>query len=135
MPERGEFSEPLHLVLDHLALAREELGDGPAERRIGDPVSTVGWHRQIAALDLVWTLGAGLDALQSAGDRKLDCLVIAALEMKEFVLAVAAPIAAVDGILAEQVERAGNVVGAAPGHEEHEIFRHPLADHREKAPI
>ena len=75
----------------------------------GNPASTVGGHRQIAALDLVRALRTGLDALQSAGDRELDRLVIAALEMKEFVIAVAAPIAAVDRILAEQVERAGDV--------------------------
>ena len=29
MAERGKLSETLHLVLDHLALAREELGDRP----------------------------------------------------------------------------------------------------------
>ena len=55
--------------------------------------------------------------------------------MEEFVIAVAAPIAAVDRIFAEQVERTGNVIGAAPGHEEDDLFRHPLADHREKAAV
>src|SRR5690348_12603532 len=135
MPERGKFFETFHLVLDHLALARQKLSDSPAKGRIGDPVSAVGRHRQIPALDLVRALRAGLDALQSAGDRELDRLVIAALEMKEFVIAVAAPIAAVDRILAEQVKRAGNVVDAAPGQEEYDPFRHPFANHPEKAAI
>ena len=51
------------VVLDHLTLAREELGDGPPETRIRDPMGTVGRHRQIAALDLVRPLRAGLDTL------------------------------------------------------------------------
>jgi hypothetical protein len=39
------------------------LGDGPAKTGIGDPMRAVGRHRQIATLDFVRTLRAGLDAL------------------------------------------------------------------------
>ena len=72
----------------------------------------IGRHGQIAALDLVRALRARLDALQPVRDREFDRLVIAALEMEEFVIPVAPPIAAVDRVLAEQVERAGDVIGA-----------------------
>ena len=83
---------------------------------IGDPMRAVGRHRQIAALHFVRPLRAGLDPLQAALDRELDRAVIAALEMEERVFAVAAPIAAIDRVAAEDVEGAGDVFAgrAAP---------------------
>ena len=101
LPERRILGQPLDLALDHVALAREELGDGAAKARVGDPMGAVGRHRQIAALQFVRALRAGLDPLQPARDRELDRPVIAALEMQEFVVAVAAPVAAVDRLLAQ----------------------------------
>ena len=132
--ERREFGELLDLVLDHLALAIEKGGDGAAETGVGDPVRAVGRHRQIAALQFVRPLRAGLDPLQPALDREFDRLVIAAFEMQKAVFAVGAPVAAVDRVASEDVERAGDVVLAAPRHEQHDFVGHALAEHREKPP-
>src|SRR5260221_8522706 len=98
VPEGGVFGEMLDLLLDHLALAVEEGGDRAAEPGIGYPVRAVDRRRQIAALQFVRPLGAGLDPLQATVNRKLDCLVIAAFEMQEAVFAVRPPIAAVDRV-------------------------------------
>src|SRR5208337_2052155 len=106
VPEGRELREPFDLVLDHLALALEELGDGSAKARVRDPMSAVGRHRQVAALDLVWPLRACLDPLQPVGDGKFDGLVIAAFEMEKLVISIASPVPAVDRVLAEEIERA-----------------------------
>src|SRR5712692_2459255 len=131
--ERGVFGEVLDFLLDHLALAIEEGGDRAAERWVGDPVRAVNRRRQIAALQFVGPLGAGLDPRQAALNRELDRLVIAAFEMQKAVFAVRSPIAAVDRVAAENVEGAGDVVGAAPRHDQHDLVRHALADQREEA--
>src|SRR5882762_219208 len=68
-------------------------------------------------------------------DRELDRAVIAALEMHEAVLAVGAPIAAVDRVTAEDVESAGDVVAATLCHDQHDLIGHALADQREEAPV
>src|SRR3984957_11681508 len=104
------LGEVLDLLLDHLALAREELRDRAAKALVRDVMRAVGRHRQVAALELMRALGAGLDPLQPVIDRELDRPVIATLEMQHLVVAVAAPIAAVDRLAPEDVERAGNIV-------------------------
>ena len=45
------------------AFPAEEIGDGVTQASLGDPMGAPGRHRQIAALDLVGSLGAGLDPL------------------------------------------------------------------------
>src|SRR5947209_19236071 len=105
MAERREFGEMLDLLRDHLALAGEERGDGAAEARIGDPMRAIGRYRQIAALQFVRALRAGLDPLQPMIDRELDRPVIAAFEMQKAVFAVGAPVAAIDRLAAKNVER------------------------------
>ena len=45
----------------------------------------VGRHREVAALQFVRALRAGLDPLQPMRDRELDGLVIAAFEMQKSV--------------------------------------------------
>src|SRR5437588_7230655 len=104
MAERREFGEMLDLLRGHLALAGEERGDRAAEARIGDPMRAVGRHRQIAALQFMRALRAGLDPLQPVIDRELDRAVVAAFEMQKAVLAVGAPVAAVDRLAAENIE-------------------------------
>src|SRR5437868_8715960 len=95
----------------------------------------VGRHRQIAALELVRSLGARLDPLQPMRDGKLDRLIITALEMQEFIVAIAAPVTAVNGIGAEKVECPADVVHAMSRHNEDDLFRHSLADQGEEATI
>src|SRR5439155_24817453 len=90
------------LLRHHLALTREKLSDCPAKPRIGYPVCAVGRHRQVAALDLVRPLSTRLDALQPMSDGKFDCLVIAAFEMQELVVAVTAPVTAVNCVRTEK---------------------------------
>src|ERR1700722_4151809 len=76
------LGEVLDLLLDHLALAREELRDGAAKALVRDVMRAVGRHRQVAALEFMRPLGAGLDAFQPVIDRELDRPIIAALEMQ-----------------------------------------------------
>src|SRR5579862_3059314 len=116
--ERREFREMLDLLLDHLALALDKRRDRAAKAGIGDPVGAVGRRRQIAALQFMGALGARFDALQPALAGELDRPVIAAFEMQEAVFAVRPPVAPVDRVAAEDVEGAGDVVLAAPRHEQ-----------------
>src|SRR5215831_9096392 len=55
--------------------------------------------------------------------------------MEEFVIAVAAPITAVDRVGSEQVERASDIIGAAARQHEHDLLGHSLADHRKEAAV
>jgi hypothetical protein len=65
---------------------------------------------------------AGFDPRQAIRDGVLDRLVVASLEVKELVLAATAPIAAIDRIAADQIERRANVPSV--------LFRH----HQDDAP-
>ena len=51
--------------------------------------------RQVAARELVLALCAGLDAREPVGDRIIDGLVVADLEMQERVMLDCAPVAAI----------------------------------------
>ena len=83
--------------------------DGPAQARVGDPVRRVGRDRHVAARELVLALGAGLDARQAVRDRVVDRLIVADLEMQARMMLDRAPVAAVEAIAADEVERAGDV--------------------------
>src|SRR5947209_549747 len=98
MPERRELGEVLDLLGDHLALAGQEGGDGAAEAWVRDPMRAVGRHRQIATLQFVRPLRAGLDPLQTPRDGEFNRLVIAALEVEKPIFPVSAPIPAVDRV-------------------------------------
>ena len=58
----------------------------------------IGGLRQIAARQLVLALGAGLDARQLVGDRVVDRLIVAELEMQERMVLDGAPVAAIDRV-------------------------------------
>src|SRR5882672_11088180 len=100
LPERRVLHQPFDLALDGRALLLEEVVDGAAEAAVDDPVGREGRDRKIAALNLVVALGAGLDALQAVGDGVVDRLVVAGLEVQEGVALQAAPIAAVERVVA-----------------------------------
>ena len=91
---RKLFAGRLHIG----PLAREILGDRPAQRRIGDEMRGIGGVRQIAARELVLALGAGLDARELVGDRVIDGLIVAQLEMQKRMVLDGAPVAAVERI-------------------------------------
>jgi inorganic pyrophosphatase len=70
--------------------------------------------------------------LQLALDGEVDGLVVADLEMQEGVVLDAAPVAAVEGVGADEVDRAGDVAAAAAGHDQEDVVGHALADQREE---
>src|SRR6476661_237962 len=88
-------------------LADEIVCDRAAQPWIGDVMGGMGGNRQIAAGELVFALGTGLDALELAIDGELDGLVIADLEMQERVVLDGAPMAAEQCVAADEIDGAG----------------------------
>ena len=86
-----------------------ESGVGKLMRRIGE-------GRPIATRQLVLALGAGLDPPQSARKRKIDRLIVADLEMQERPVLDRAPVAAVKRVIADEIDRAGDIAPAAARH-------------------
>src|SRR5471032_2435367 len=80
-------------VLHRRALAREIFGDCGAQSLVGESMQRMGWHRAIAARQLVFALRARFDALQAARNGEIDRLVVADLEMQKWMLLDRAPIA------------------------------------------
>ena len=93
-----------------------------------DPVGA-GGPGQVAALDLVLALRAGLDA-QAAFDREVDGAVVAELEMQEGRVDDGAPVAAVERLSPQQVERAGDRLAILLRHHQHHLVAEPLAQQR-----
>src|SRR5664280_2538833 len=83
--------------------AGEIFRNRPAQARIGDEMGGIGRVRQVAARQLVFALRAGLDPLELVGDRIVDGLVIAELEMQERVVLERAPIAAIKRVRPDEV--------------------------------
>ena len=61
-------------------------------------------------------------------DGELDRLIIADLEMQEGVLFEAAPVAAVQGVVADEIDCTGDVAAIALGHHQQDAVGQPLAD-------
>ena len=93
------------------ALLVEEALDGLAKSGVRDPMGGVGRRRHVAARELVIALRAGLDAGELVLDRVVDRLMVADLEMQARVVLDRAPVAAIDAIAADQIERAGDRSG------------------------
>ena len=67
-------------------------------------------------------LGASLDAAQSARKREVDRLIVADLEMQKRPLLDRAPVAAVERVVADEIDGAGDVPPvAARHHQEHAV--------------
>src|SRR5690606_13316368 len=92
-------------------------------------------YRQITARELVLPLRAGLDRGQAMGNRIVDGLVIAKLEMQGAMVLDASPIAAVNGVGSKEVQGAGNAAAAAPRHDQQNILGHGFADQGEEAAV
>ena len=91
----------------------------------------MGRDRHVAARELVLALRAGLDAGEPARDREVDRLMVADLEMQEGVILDAAPVAAVERVRADEVDRAGDVAAGAPGHHQQDALapsRSPISE-------
>src|SRR5215468_4025331 len=127
------FGQRPDLALDGGTLAAEEILDRGGEARLADPMCAPGRRRQVAALDLVLALGAGLDPRQLVRDRVLDGLVVAGLEMQETEVAEAAPVAAVERVATPEIEGAGHGPSLLLGDHQHDAICERAADAVEKA--
>src|SRR5262245_14680818 len=126
--ERGVLHESTDLALDRRALAAEEILNCGGEAGIADPMRAPGRGRQIAALDLVLALSAGLHPRELVRDRVLDGLVVAGLEMQEAEIAEAAPVAAVERVAPPQVEGSGHGPAVLLGDHQHNTIGQRGAD-------
>ena len=78
------------------------------------------------------TLGAGFDSFQPIGDRIVDSLVVADLEMQEAMIFDAAPITTKKRIAAYEVQCACDRAALAPGHDQQRSAGHGIAYVAEK---
>ena len=74
-----------------------------------------------------------LDVREPARNGDLDRLVVAKLEVQERVLLDSAPVAAVEAVAADHVERARHPAPLAPGHDQQAALGHGGADDGAKA--
>src|SRR4051812_32932887 len=81
LAERRHRRQRRHLPLHRRPLALEKIAHRAAQPRMGDPMRGIGRRGQVAALDLVLALGAGLDAEQLVLDGEVDGAVVAEFEM------------------------------------------------------
>ena len=97
-------------------------------------MGAIGRHGQIAAGELVRALRAGLDARELVRNGEVDGLVVADLEMQAGVLLERAPIAAIERVGADEVQRPGDGAALALGKHEQDLIAHGLADQAEELP-
>src|SRR5690242_10191367 len=116
---------------DGAPLALEIIGDGTAKTGVGDVMGAIGLARQIAAGELMRALRPRLDAGQPVLNREVDRLVVADLEMQKGVLLDATPIAAVERIGADEVERTGDIAARPLGEHEQHLVGHAVAEQAE----
>src|SRR4029079_314997 len=124
--------QPFDLRRHTLAFRLEELGNRAPKTTVGDEVRARGHHRLVAPGDFVLALRAGLNGCEAVLDSPLDRAVVAELEVKEGHLLRAAPIAAVERVRPDEVERTGDRMAAAAGEEQQDGIAHPLADQAEE---
>src|SRR6476646_5843337 len=91
----------------------------------------IGLTRQIAAGELVRSLGPCLDTGKPVLNGEVDRLVIADLEMQERVVLDAAPITAIERVGADEVERAGDVAPRALSEHEQHLVGHAVTQQAE----
>ena len=115
---------------DIFPFMNEKLGHRVPKSLMGDVVGGMGGDRNIAAGQLVLTLGAGFDTREIIGDGVVNGLMIADLEMQETMVFDAAPVAAKKRVRAYEVDGAGNVAPVALCHNEQDIAWHAAADQR-----
>src|SRR5690242_12735386 len=86
------------------------------------------YYRLIAARDLVLALRPGLDRLQAMIDRPFDRAIVTELEVQEGQVINTAPISAVKGVGADDVERAGDRSPVAACKEQQKSVAHRRRD-------
>ena len=80
-------------------------------------------------------LGTGFDTVEPEPDRDLDRLMVTELEMQVRVLLQQAPIAAIEGIGADEIERGSDVAPILPGQHQQDPVGHALVDQLKKLAI
>ncbi len=94
----------------------------------------VGRLGQVAACQLVLALRSSFHAIKPVGDRIFDGLVVASLEMQKRMVFQAPPIASIQGITANKVERSGNGLSGPLTQDKQYTLCHALSDQAEKFP-
>ena len=87
----------------------------------------IGRGRHVAARDLVLALGACFNPRYFVGDRIIDGLVVAELEVQERMMLDRAPVAAEQGMRAEKVDGPCDPAAGALRHDQHDALAHGLA--------
>jgi len=72
-------------------------------------------------------ISPGLDPRQAPADGPLDGLVVAELEMQKGDVFDTAPVAAIEAVVADQVQGPGDPAPMTPRHHQQHPIRHPLA--------
>ena len=80
--ERAEIRQHSNLFADSPPFFIQIAGNSLAKPRIGDPVQRMGFDRQIATGDLVFTLRPRLDAGKPLGNGEIYGLIIAEFKMQ-----------------------------------------------------
>ncbi len=94
----------------------------------------MGGYRHVAARQLVFALRTGFHSFQTLGQREIDRLMVADLEMQKRMILDAAPVPAVKRVRADKVDRTGNIAPLAFRHDQQHVIGHSLADQRIKFP-
>ena len=69
-------------------------------------------------------LGAGFHASEAMGDRVVDRLIVAGLEMQEGVALQATPVATVERVVALEVERTAHGLAVRFCHDQNDLLSH-----------
>src|ERR1700679_4309710 len=88
------LGQPSHVVFNSRALLVDEIRDRAAQTGMRDPVCGIRGCWQIAALNFMASLRAGLDPLQAMFDSPVDGAVITKFEVQEGKITDATPVAA-----------------------------------------
>src|SRR5690606_6649358 len=90
--EREPLSR-LHTILPHIScFTTDEIPYCNVEKPVLYPVIGVGNDRFETTLDLMFSLGTRIEALQAFLDRVLDSLIVAGLEVQELIVFQTSPI-------------------------------------------
>jgi hypothetical protein len=119
-------------ALNRAALVLEVVGYRRMKPGVADIVHRARRNGQVAARQLVRALGAGFDGFQATLDGEVDGLVVAGLEVQAVVIFHAAPVAAIQRVAADEVDRAGDPAAFVAHHDQQDVFRHGFADSRKE---
>src|ERR1051325_3144154 len=104
------------MLSDGAPLARQVFVDRTSQARMCNVVHAVRWGGHVAPEQLVRALGTSFDLPEVAGDRKVDGLIVARLEVQERVILDGAPIPAEENAAAEEVQRPCDILAAPSCH-------------------